>query len=74
VATNVVDKTTRVISDVSITGAVKAKILATKSLTGTAIDVTTRKGVVTLAGTVKNAAQKSAATRLAQTRRESTRL
>ncbi len=66
VATKAVDKTTRVISDVSITGTIKAKILATKALPAATIDVNTKNNVVTLNGSVQSASQRNLAIRLAK--------
>lgn len=66
VATNAIDTTTRVVSDVSITGTVKGKILATKGLPASTIDVTTKNNIVTLNGRVQTAAQKNQVERLAQ--------
>ena len=50
-----------VIGDAAITAAVKTKLLADTRVSGLAIDVDTKDGVVTLTGTVKSAAQKAAA-------------
>jgi hyperosmotically inducible protein len=50
-----------VIGDAGITAAVKTKLLADTRVSGLAIDVDTKDGVVTLSGTVKTAAQKAAA-------------
>jgi osmotically-inducible protein OsmY len=66
VATNAIDKTTRVVSDVSITATIKGKMLATKGLPASTIDVTTKNNVVTLAGSVQTAQQKQLATQVAQ--------
>jgi osmotically-inducible protein OsmY len=66
VATNAVDQTTRVVSDVSITATIKGKMLATKGLPASTIDVTTKNNVVTLAGSVQTAQQKQLATQVAQ--------
>ncbi len=66
VATKAVDKTTRVVSDVSISGTIKAKILATKGLPASTIDVTTKNGIVTLNGRVQKAQQKQLAGQVAQ--------
>ena len=66
VATNAIDKTTRVVSDVSITATIKGKMLATKGLPTGTIDVTTKNNVVTLAGSVQTAQQKQLAGQVAQ--------
>jgi hyperosmotically inducible protein len=55
-----------VIGDAAITAAVKTKLLADTRVSGLAIDVDTKDGVVTLSGTVKSAAQKSAALEIAR--------
>lgn len=66
VATKVVDKTTRVISDASITGTIKTKILATKALPASTIDVNTKNNIVTLNSSVQSVAQRNLAIRLAK--------
>jgi hyperosmotically inducible protein len=66
VATNALDQTTRVVSDVSITGTIKSKMLATKGLPTSTIDVTTKNNVVTLTGRVQTAQQKQLAGQVAQ--------
>jgi osmotically-inducible protein OsmY len=65
-ATNALDTTADVISDVSITGTVKTKIVSTKSLPAGKIDVSTKDNIVALDGTVQNAAQKNLAGQLAR--------
>ena len=55
-----------VIGDAAITAAIKTKLLADTRVSGLAIDVDTRDGVVTLTGTVKSAAQKTAAMEIAR--------
>ncbi|HEX8235980.1 MAG TPA: BON domain-containing protein [Abditibacteriaceae bacterium] len=65
-AANALDQTTRVVSDVSITGTIKGKILATKSLPASTIDVTTKNNIVTLTGSVQTAQQKQLAGEVAQ--------
>ena len=54
------------IGDAAITAAVKTKLLADTRVSGLAIDVDTKDGVVTLIGTVKTAAQKTAALEIAR--------
>jgi hyperosmotically inducible protein len=56
-----------VTADASITSAVKTKLLADPQVGGLAIDVDTKDNIVTLTGTVKNAAEKAEAVRLAKT-------
>jgi hyperosmotically inducible protein len=65
-ATKALDKTTDVVSDVSVTGAIKARYAATRGVPATAIDVTTKNNVVTLTGKVQNAAQRNEAIRIAK--------
>jgi hyperosmotically inducible protein len=65
-ATNALDQTTRVVSDVSITGTIKGKMLATKGLPTDTIDVTTKNNIVTLTGRVQTAQQKQLAGQVAQ--------
>jgi osmotically-inducible protein OsmY len=57
------DKTT----DAAITSAVKTKFLGDTQVSGLKIDVDTKDGVVTLTGTVKSAAERAEAIRLAKT-------
>ncbi len=57
------DKTT----DAAITSAVKTKFLGDTQVSGLKIDVDTKDGVVTLTGSVKSAAEKAEAIRLAKT-------
>jgi hyperosmotically inducible periplasmic protein len=59
-------KTGEVLSDAEITTAVKTKLLADKTVSGSKIDVDTKDGVVTLTGPVKSAAERSKALRLAR--------
>lgn len=66
VATKAVDKTSDVVSNAGTTGAIKSRILATKGLPASTIDVDTVSGVVTLRGTVRSRAQKIQVTRIAQ--------
>ncbi len=54
------------IEDGAVTAAVKTKLLADQSVSGMRIDVDTRDGVVTLTGTVANAAAKARANELAR--------
>ena len=61
------DKTGEVITDAAITSAVKTKLLADTTVGGLKIDVDTKDNVVTLTGTVKSAAEKAEAIRLAKT-------
>lgn len=60
------DKTGNVITDASITTAVKTKLLGDTTAPGMKIDVDTANGVVTLTGTVANAAEKRRALELAR--------
>jgi hyperosmotically inducible protein len=53
-------------TDASVTAAIKAKMLADSDVSGLAIDVDTREGVVTLSGRVRNATEKSEAVRIAR--------
>jgi hyperosmotically inducible protein len=53
------------VTDISITGAVKAKLLADPGVGGLRIDVDTRDRVVTLTGTVNSAGEKALAVELA---------
>jgi hyperosmotically inducible protein len=57
-------QTGAVMSDAEITTAVKTKLLADKTVGGLKIDVDTKDGVVTLAGPVNSAAERSAALRI----------
>jgi hyperosmotically inducible periplasmic protein len=61
------DKTKDVTTDAAITSAVKTKLLADTTVGGLKIDVDTKDNVVTLTGTVKSAAEKAEAIRLAKT-------
>jgi hyperosmotically inducible protein len=61
------DKTKDVTTDAAITSAVKTKFLADTKVGGLKIDVDTKDNVVTLTGTVKSAAEKAEAIRLAKT-------
>ena len=54
------------VEDSTVTAAVKAKLLADPTVSGMRIDVDTRDGVVTLTGTVANAAAKARANELAR--------
>jgi hyperosmotically inducible periplasmic protein len=54
-------------TDAAITSAVKTKFLADTTVPGMKIDVDTKDGIVTLTGTVKTAAEKAEALRLAKT-------
>lgn len=65
-AGNAADRAGDVIGDASITTAVKSKFLADPDVSGLKIDVDTTDGVVTLRGTVPNAAEKTRALRLAK--------
>lgn len=59
-------KTKDVTADASITSAVKTKLLGDPKVAGLKIDVDTKDNVVTLTGTVKTAAEKAEAIRLAK--------
>src|SRR3954468_635315 len=59
-------KTAEVATDAEITSAVKAKLLADKTVGGMSIEVDTDNGVVTLTGDVKNTAEKNQAIHLAR--------
>jgi hyperosmotically inducible periplasmic protein len=61
---NMADRTD--MTDPAITAAVKAKLLGDPLVAGLKIDVDTQSGVVTLSGTVKSAAEKEEAVRLAR--------
>lgn len=56
-----------VTADASITAAVKTKLLGDTAVRGLKIDVDTKDNVVTLTGTVRSAAEKAEAIRLART-------
>lgn len=56
-AADAADKAADYIDDATITGLAKAKLLRHKGLEGSEISVTTDKGLVTLAGTVRNETQ-----------------
>ena len=58
--------TGKVVSDAAITTEVKTKLLAAKGVPGSAIDVDTTNGVVTLKGTVPSAASRAKALRIAR--------
>jgi hyperosmotically inducible periplasmic protein len=58
--------TTPLAGDTSITATVKSKLLADKDVGGLNIDVDTTNSVVTLTGTVKSAAEKSQAVKIAK--------
>jgi len=60
-------KTKDVTADASITTAVKTKLLGDPKVGGLKIDVDTKDNVVTLSGTVKSAAERDEAVRLAKT-------
>jgi osmotically-inducible protein OsmY len=60
-------KTKDVTADASITAAVKTKLLGDTKVGGLKIDVDTKDNVVTLTGTVKSAAERDEAIRLAKT-------
>lgn len=60
-------KTKDVAADASITAAVKTKLLADTAVRGLKIDVDTKDNVVTLTGTVRSAAERDEALRLART-------
>jgi hyperosmotically inducible protein len=53
-------------ADATVTSAVKTKLLADPDVAGLKIDVDTANGVVTLTGTVKTAAEKAEALRIAR--------
>ena len=61
---NMADRTD--LTDPSITAAVKAKLLGDPDVAGLKIDVDTQSGIVTLSGTVKSAAEKDEAVRIAR--------
>jgi hyperosmotically inducible periplasmic protein len=61
-----VSKTGAVLSDAEITSAVKTKLLADKTVSGSKIDVDTSDGIVTLSGPVRTAAERNQALRLAR--------
>jgi osmotically-inducible protein OsmY len=63
---NAAVKTKDVTADASITSAVKTKFLGDPLVGGLKIDVDTKDNVVTLTGTVKSAAEKAEAVRLAK--------
>ena len=54
------------VADAATTAAVKTKLLGDTKVGGLAIDVDTKDNVVTLTGTVKSAAEKAEAVRLAK--------
>jgi osmotically-inducible protein OsmY len=60
-------KTKDVTADASITAAVKTKLLGDTAVRGLKIDVDTKDNVVTLTGTVRSAAERDEALRLART-------
>jgi hyperosmotically inducible protein len=60
------DRTGEVISDAAITAAVKTKFLADTTVSGLKIDVDTTNGVVTLNGTISNAAERRKALEIAR--------
>jgi hyperosmotically inducible periplasmic protein len=59
-------KTAEVVTDAEITSAVKAKLLADKTVGGLKIDVDTTDGVVTLTGPVHSGVERSQALKLAR--------
>jgi hyperosmotically inducible protein len=60
------DTSTNLTGDPGVTAAVKTKLLADTRVSGLAIDVDTRDGVVTLTGQLPNAAAKTAALEIAR--------
>lgn len=60
------DTSSNLTGDPGITAAVKTKLLADTRVSGLAIDVDTKDGVVTLTGTLPNAAAKTAAMEIAR--------
>jgi osmotically-inducible protein OsmY len=60
------DKSGEVVTDAAITTAVKTKLLGDTTAPGMKIDVDTANGIVTLSGTVANAAEKRRALELAR--------
>jgi osmotically-inducible protein OsmY len=54
------------IDDTSTTASIKGKLLANKNTSGLKINVTTKKGIVTLTGTAKSDAEKDLAGRIAE--------
>jgi osmotically-inducible protein OsmY len=57
--TPMIKKGARVVTDATITTAVKTRLMKDEVARGTAIDVETKAGVVTIAGTVPTAADKA---------------
>ena len=64
--TGILPNTPLVATDAGITAEVKSKLLANPNTPGLAVNVDTRDGVVTLAGSVKSPSEKAAAIRLAR--------
>lgn len=60
------DRTGDAISDAAVTTAVKTKFLADSAVSGLKIDVDTNNGVVTLNGTISNAAERRRALEIAR--------
>ena len=69
-----VKKTGEVISDAAITTEVKTKLLATKGVPGSKIDVDTTNGVVTLKGAVPTRAARAKAVRITRRSKGVTRV
>jgi osmotically-inducible protein OsmY len=65
-AVDAAEKAAAATSDATITASVKAKLLADPDTAGLKIDVDTTNAVVTLTGTVKSAAEKTEAVKLAR--------
>ncbi|MEP7009436.1 MAG: BON domain-containing protein [Acidobacteriota bacterium] len=60
------DTAKKKIADATVTGSIKARLIADKDVKAVSIDVDTAGGRVTLKGTAKTAAQKDAAERIAR--------
>jgi hyperosmotically inducible periplasmic protein len=60
------DRAGDVIADAALTSAVKTKFLADTTISGLRIDVDSKNGVVTLTGTVRSAAEKDRALKVAR--------
>jgi hyperosmotically inducible periplasmic protein len=60
------DKAGNAVTDAALTSAVKTKFLADDQIAGLKIDVDTNKGIVTLSGPVRSAAEKQRAVKIAR--------
>ena len=69
-----VKKTGEVITDAAITAEVKTKLLATKGVPGSKIEVDTTNGVVTLKGAVPTRAARTKAVRITRSSKGVTRV